>query len=215
MLLAPADLIDPDIEEIAQPAGIELIDAHASDDPPDRAPVDPEHPLDRCLVGARRQPRDEAFEVARELRAWAGERDALSARPVLGAPKTPPSAMDLKPPGPEIQVPPDRVLRPRVLARSGRVLAQRADKAPASQRDLDDHPARLKPNLLDPDALQAQKPGKCARDAHVVLPRKPLTIEQPAACLEGAAARQQPARNLRAIPETPKVPLKTTNRVSP
>jgi hypothetical protein len=41
-------------------------------------PVDPQHPADRRLVHARRKPRDQALEVACELRARADEPDASS-----------------------------------------------------------------------------------------------------------------------------------------
>ena len=132
-----------------------------------------------------RQPRDQALEVARELRPGPGERDALGPRPVLRAPQPPAPAVDLQPPDPEIKMPPDRVLRPRVLARRRRVPALRAEQPPALQRDLDDHPVGLEPNLPHPHAGQAQKPGKCRRDAHAVPPCKPLTFEQPAACIGG------------------------------
>ena len=57
VLALPADLVDPDVEQVVEPAGIELVVADALDDPPDRVPVDPQHPLDRRLVGARRKPR--------------------------------------------------------------------------------------------------------------------------------------------------------------
>ena len=56
VLALPADLVDADLVEIVQPAGIELGIAHALDDPPDRVPVDPQHPLDRRLVRPGRQP---------------------------------------------------------------------------------------------------------------------------------------------------------------
>ncbi len=102
MLLSPADLIHSYVVEVLQARGIKLISADAADDPPDGTPVDPEHPLDRRLVRPARQPRDQGFEVARELRARAGERDALGTRPVLGAPQTPPTAADLQPPAAEI-----------------------------------------------------------------------------------------------------------------
>src|ERR1039457_5995740 len=80
---------------------------------------------------------------------------------------------------------PARVLRPRVLPRPGRVPALRADQPASLERHLDDHPVGLEANLPHPNPRQAQKPGKCRRDAHAVLPCKPLTVEQPAACREG------------------------------
>ena len=162
MLLAPAHLIDPDVIQIAKTARIELVNADAGDDPPDGVPVDPHQPFHGALVSAGREPRDEALEVARELRSRPGERDPLGARSVLRAPQTPPAAVNLKPPSPQVQVPPDGVLRPGVLARPRRVLAQRADQPPATQRDANHHPVGLKPDVPDPHALQPQKPGKWA-----------------------------------------------------
>ena len=105
------------------------------------------------LVGAGRQPRDQRLEVARELRAGTRERDALHARPVLGAAQPAPPRVDLKPPGPQIKMAPDRVDRPGVAPGPGAVAAERAHKPPAAQSDLDHHPARLEPDLLDPHAL--------------------------------------------------------------
>ena len=99
-------------------------------------------------------------------------------------PQTPPPAADLKPPDPQIQMPPDRVPRPRVLPRTSGILALRANQPAAAQRDLDAHPPRLEADIPDPHALQVHKPGKCRLDAHAVLPCKPLTFEQPAACLD-------------------------------
>jgi hypothetical protein len=185
VLALPRHLVDPDVIEIVQTGGIELVVADALDDPPDRVPVDPQHPLDRRLIRPGRQPRDQALEVARELRPRPGERHALGPRPVHRAPQPPTAAVDLQPPDPKIEVPPDRVLRPRVLTRPARVAALRADQPTAAQRDLDDHPVRLKADLPDPHAGQSQKPGKCRRDAHAVPPCKPLTFTQPAACIGG------------------------------
>ena len=185
VLALPADLVDPDVEQLVEPVGIELVVADAPDDPPDRAPVDPEQPLDRGLVGPSREPCDQAFEVAGELRARAGERNALSPRSVHRAPQPPPAAVDLEPPDPEVQVPPDGVLRPRVLPRPARVPTLRADQPPAAQRDLHPHLVGLEPNLPDPHPRQAEKPGECRGDAHAVPPCKPLTFKQPAACNGG------------------------------
>jgi len=57
VLALPADFVDPDLEQVVEPAGIELVVADALDDPPDRVPVDPQHPRDRRLVRPCRQPR--------------------------------------------------------------------------------------------------------------------------------------------------------------
>ena len=134
-------------------------------------------------VQQRLMAHDQALEVARELRARPGERDAFGARAVHRTPQPPAMAVDLKPPDPEIQMPPHRAARPRVLARSSRVPALRTQKPAATQRHINHHPIRLEPNLLHQHPLaEAQKPGKCRRDAHAVPPCKPLTLRQPAAC---------------------------------
>ena len=162
-----------------------LVVAATLDDPPDGVPIDPQHPLDRRLVGPRREPREQALEIARELRPRAGERHPLGTRPVLRAPQPAAPAVNLQPPDPEIKMPPDRHLRPRVLPRRRRVPALRADQPPTAKRHLDDHPVGLEPDLPHPHAGQTQKPGKCRRDAHAVPPCKPLTFRQPAACIGG------------------------------
>jgi hypothetical protein len=107
--------------------------------------------------------------------------------------------MDLQPPDPEIQVPPHRVLRPRVLPRPARVPALRADQLPAAQRDLDDHPIRLEPNLPHPHPREPQKPGKCRRDAHAVPPLQAVDHRTASSLPRGRRARRQPARNLREL----------------
>ena len=72
----------------------------------------------------------------------AGERDALGEHAVARAAQPPAAAVDLKPPDAEIEVPPDRVHRPRVLARHRRELAALAPQPATAQRDLDLHPVR-------------------------------------------------------------------------
>ncbi len=208
VLALPADLVDANVVEIVQAAGIELVVADALDDPPDRVPVDPQHPLDRRLVSPRRQPRDQTLEIARELGARPGERDALRARPMLRAPQAPATAMDLKPPDPEIKMPPDRVLRPRVLTRPRRVPALGADQPPASQRHLDHDNIGLEANLPDPHPRQTQKPGKCRRDAHAVPPCKPLTLDSQQPAGEGGGR----VPNQRATCENYLRPAKTCSR---
>ena len=194
VLALPADLVDPDVIEVVEPVSVQLVVAHALDDPPDRAPVDPQHLRDRRLVGPGRHPRDQAFEVPRELRARPGERHALGPRPMLRTPQPPAPAVDLQPPDPQIEMPPHRVLRPRVLPRPRRVPALRADEPPAAKRHLNDHPVGLEPDLLHHHPLaEAQKPGKCRRDAHAVPPCKPLTLDsqQPASEGGGRVANQR------------------------
>jgi len=97
------------------------------------------------------------------------------------------------------------------MAMPGRVAALRAQQPSATQRHLHDRAAALEADRRHPHPLQAQKPGKCRGDAHVVLPRKPLTFEQPAACPARAAARRQPARNFRELQQRGKRLLRTRN----
>jgi hypothetical protein len=90
----------------------------------------------------------------------------------------------------EIEMPADRVNPVGIPPSSGRVAAQRAHQPPAPQRNIDNDPPRFEPDRPDPHALKTQKRGKCRGDAHVVLPCKPLTFEQPAACPARTAPRR-------------------------
>jgi len=72
---------------------------------------------------------------------------------------------------------------------------------------------RFEPGRVVVEVALRRRRLVCPLCEHSARARKDTRPED--SVLEGAAARQQPARNLRAIPETPKVPLKTTNRVSP
>ena len=91
-------------------------------------------------VQQRLMAHDQAFEVTGELRAGPGERHGLGARAMHRAPQPPAPAVELKPPDPEIEMAPHRVLRPHVLPRPRRVPALRADQPAAAKRDLHDHP---------------------------------------------------------------------------
>ena len=128
--LAPRDLVDRDLKQIAETVQLaQVLVGDALDDPPDRVPVDPRQPAGRGLVGLRRQPRDQVLEVAREPGAVTGERHALDQRPMLGADKPSQPRVNLEPPDPEVQVAPDRVVTLLVLAIARRVQALRATKA--------------------------------------------------------------------------------------
>src|SRR5436305_577731 len=182
VLLSPGHLVNPDLEQPLQPLRVELVGSDALDDPPNGSPVDSEHPLDRRLVRLGREPLHELLEVTGEVRSWTGERHPLGPHPVHGANEPAERCADLEPPDAEIQVPPVGLDLADVVAMRGRVAALRADQPPAAQRDLDGHPASLAPDRPDPPPIELKKPGKCRGDAHVILPRKPLTFEQPAAC---------------------------------
>ncbi len=217
MLLLPGDLIDPDVVKLGEPVGIEFVVADALDDPPDRSPIDPQHPRDRRLVRARRQPPDETFEVASELRPRASERHRLGPRAVHRAPKPPALAAKLQPPGAEVEMPPARHLRPRVLARPRRMPALRADQPLATKRHLNDHRVRPEPDPLHhhPGA-ETQKPGKCRRETRTLsLLASRLTFRQPAACRSGRRARRPRVRNVREVLQPAKALLNRTIRLSP
>ena len=141
---------------------------------------------------------------------------ALGPRAVHRAPKPPALAAKLQPPGAEVEMPPARHLRPRVLARPRRMPALRADEPLATKRHLNDHRVRPEPDPLHhhPGA-ETQKPGKCRRDAHAVPPCKPLTFRQPAACRSGRRARRPRVRNVREVLQPAKALLKRTIRLSP
>jgi hypothetical protein len=83
--VAPGHLVDPDLEQVVEAVRVQFVGADTLDDPPDGAPVDPQHPGDRRLVGAGRQPRDEVLEIAGEVRAAASEWHLLGAHAVSRA----------------------------------------------------------------------------------------------------------------------------------
>ena len=191
VLALPGNLVDPDLEQAVKPAGIKILIADPFDDPSDRVPVDPQHPLERRLVNLGSQPRDQTLEIPGELRARPRERDRLGQRPMLRAPQPPAPAMDLKRPDAQVQMAPDRVHRPLVLARPREYEHFGQTSFLRRSAHLDDHPIGLEPNLLDPHARQAHKPGKCRRDAHAVPPCKPLTSSSQQPARSGAARHQQ------------------------
>jgi hypothetical protein len=148
VLALPGHLVDADVEQRGEPVGIELVGALPGDDPPDRVPVDAQQPADRRLVDAGGQPGHQTFEVAREAGAVTSERHALGEHAMAGT---------AQPPDAQIEVPPDRVHRPRVLARRGRELAARAPEPTAPKRNLDHHPVVFEPDLLDPHSRQTRR----------------------------------------------------------
>jgi hypothetical protein len=154
---SPRDLVDRDLEQIAQPVGVDQLLADALDDPPDRLPVDPHQPAGRGLVGLGRQPRDQVFEVAREARAVASERDALHVHAMLGATQPPQPGADLEPPDPQIEMPPDRVVMLAALAMPRGVRALRAPQATMAQHDRDEDSIGLEADRADPHPRQSSK----------------------------------------------------------
>ena len=179
--LAPRDLIQRDLKQIAQPVDGQKLVADALDDPPDGLPVDPDQPAGCGSVGLGHQPRHEVFEVAGEASAVTGERHALDQRPVLGAAQPPEPGMDLQSPDPQVQVAPDGVVVLGVLARHRLKRALRADKLLALQGDRDHHPIATEGDLSDPHPGQAQQTRECSGDAHRRRPpvRRTQTTREP------------------------------------
>ena len=174
MLPSPADLVDPDLEQVVQPVGIELIGAHAGDDPPDGVPVDPRQPLDRGLLGPGRQPRDELLEIAGEPARVSGERNALDPDAVLRALQAAKLGAELEPPDAEVQVAPGRLDPLTVVPVRRGEIAQWAAQPPAPQRHPHHDPVGLEPHPTHPDPIQAQQARESRVDAHRRPPCKPL-----------------------------------------
>ena len=149
-----------------EPVAVQELVADALDDPPDRVPVDPRQPAGCRLVGLRRQPRHEALEVASEARAVAGERDTLDQRAVLGTAQPPEPGVDLEPPDPEIEMPPDRVVTLAALTMPRRIRAARARQPATAQRHHDHDPVGLEADRPNPHPAQAQQTRECSSDAH-------------------------------------------------
>ena len=162
MAFAPRDLVDRDLEQIAETVGVDQLVSDPLDNPADRLPIDPRQPTGRGLVGLRRQPRDEVLEIASEAGAIAREWDALDVDAVLGAAQPSQPGVDLQPPGPEIKMPPDRVVMLLVLATPRQIRALRALTTSTPQRHRDHHPARLEADLADPHPRQGKQARECA-----------------------------------------------------
>ena len=192
MPLAPRDLVDRDLKQIAEPVGVDQLAADALDDAPDRLPVDPDQPRDRHLVGLGRQPRDEVIEVARAARSMTRERDALDVHAVLGTTQLTQPRANLQPPDAEIQMPPDRLVILHALTRAGRELAQRADQPLAPQRHAHHDTIGEELHAPDPHPGQIEQARECTRDAHG---RGPPVRDSETANLRSEPVRVAPARS--------------------
>jgi hypothetical protein len=93
----------------------------------------------------------------------AGARSEIEVAPALDAP-----VMDLQPPA--------------------GLAALRAHPPPTAQTNAHDHPLGGEADVDHGRARQAEQTLECGGDAHVVLPERPLTFRQPAACSEGGGA---------------------------
>jgi hypothetical protein len=161
VLFSPGHLVDPDLEQVGETVGIQALVTHPLDDPPDRLPIDPEHPRDRRLVGTGHKPRDEIVEIAGEPRAVPRERNTLDMHPMLRTAQSPQARADIESPHPEIQVPPHRLVMLAVLAMPRRIAALRAAKAPTTQRDDHDDSVGLEADRPNPYSRQAQQTREC------------------------------------------------------
>ncbi len=157
MALAPGDLVDADLEQLVEAVGVELLGADTLGDPPDGGPVDAQHPLDRRLVRPGGQPRHQALEVAREVRAVTREADALDADAVLRTGQSAQPGADLQAPDAEIEMAPAGIDRAHVMAMGGRERAQRADQPSPAQGDLHYDAVGLKADIADVHPVKAQQ----------------------------------------------------------
>jgi hypothetical protein len=133
VVLAPGDLIDPEVDQPAQPARIEHVGRHALADRADGAPGDPGERADRGLVGLGDQPRHQVLEVSSVARSRPCERHPLDPHAMLRAAQPSASHRDPANPPAHVQVPPARVNLPRVIPMPRREPAQWTNKATTSQ----------------------------------------------------------------------------------
>ena len=137
MLALSGDLVDSDLEQLVETIGVQLLVADPLDDSPDRPPVDRNS---RLMVPLSVRLTSHATKHSKSRvnsDPGPGERDALGERSVARTVNLSARAANLKTPGAQIQMAPDRIHRPRVFACAARVLAMRADQPPATKRDVD------------------------------------------------------------------------------
>ncbi len=166
VMTPPGDLVDPDLEQAVQPAGVDVGVHDPGADRPNRSPGHPEQPADRGPVHLGGAEGHQVLEVAREPRPRAGERHSLGHYAVHRAPKTAQACGDDQRPPPQVEVPPAGVDVPGVVAKGRGVAAVRAVKEPAAKRHGDDHGVGAERNLADARTLQGQQVVQCCGDAH-------------------------------------------------
>ncbi len=133
-MLAPTDLIHPDPEQPVQTARIQFGGDHPFTRPSHAAPRHSGKSADRGLVHLDRQPRDQVIEVAGQVRPRPGEWHGLCHDLVDRTPQPSQRSAQLDPPHTQIQMPPHRLNRSGVVARSGPVFAVRAHQPSPTQR---------------------------------------------------------------------------------
>ena len=181
--LAPGDLVDRDLKQIAETVQLaQVLVGDALDDPPDRVPVGSSSAgRSRGLVRVfRRQPRDQVLEVARGT--W--RRHGRTARPrpaphARGRPSRRSPHVNLEPPDPEGSggTRPSRdAACSRDSASKYKHFGQRRRRA--RNATVTTHPIRLEDDLLDPH------PGRSSKRENAALTRtgddlQVRTIRQP------------------------------------
>src|SRR6266511_3053575 len=164
--LTPGHLVDADLEQLLQPARVELVGDHPGTDRPDRLPGDPHQPADRGLVHPGGQPRDQVLKVAGEARLDPGERHALGAHPMGGAVDPAQFGPHDQPQAAKVQVPPAGVDRAGVVAGPAGVGAVRAGEPAAAQRDRDGDLRRLERDVAHRGTRKGEQAVECSSDAH-------------------------------------------------
>ena len=157
VVLAPADLVHPDVDQAVEALGVEFVAHDPFADAAHGVPVDAQEPRDGRLVGLRGQERGDVFEVAGEPAAMAGERDCLNDDPMLGAGQPAQPSPDLDPGPAEVQVPPARPDRAGVVAGPSSVRAQRTGQPPGPQPHLDHHPPGIQRRAAHVDTGQVEQ----------------------------------------------------------
>lgn len=166
VVLAPGDLVHPDAEQPVEACRGRARSDDSLTRSAHRAPRHPAQAGDRCLVHPRRQPRQQFIEVAGQLGSWPGERHALDDDAVSRAAQPAQRRGQLHAPHAQIQMPPARLHRSRVVARAGRVAAVPARQPAAPQHDRDHDDRRPERDIDDVHALQAEQTLECSGDAH-------------------------------------------------
>ena len=102
----PAHVVDPDLEQVVQPARVKAGLHHPGDHPPDAVPVDPHEPADGGLVHLGGEIAHKVLEVGGVARSGAGKGNAFGPHAVIRALKPPQLGTHLEAPDAEVEVAP-------------------------------------------------------------------------------------------------------------
>jgi hypothetical protein len=203
MIGAVGDLVDAEHLKFVQAALVEVLGDDPGDDLADRRPADPQQPGDLRLVHLLGKPGREIFKVAGVRSVRPRPRHRLKAQaPTARAAHAPQLALNDAATTANIEMAP-AFDAPVVYLQPAPRAAARADRPPATQHDGYDRPLAAKLHIAYPGPEQPQHPVICRLDAHVVLLRKPLTIDSQQPAFEDGGASPstaQPATTLRALP---------------